>query len=84
MLSKITAMILEKLSIIELEVKFDIYKGQNKLKAIRSIIELLDQIDFGAEVVPTDDIEKSSELLNSLKGSTLNENECEVIRSLIE
>lgn len=77
-------MILEKLSIIELEVKYNIYQQQNKLKAIRGIIELLNQIDFGAEVVPTDDSEKLSELLNSLKGSTLNETECEVIRSLID
>ena len=77
-------MILEKLSIIELEVKYNNYQQQNKLKAIRGIIELLNQIDFGAEVVPTDDSEKLSELLNSLKGSTLNETECEVIRSLID
>jgi hypothetical protein len=77
-------MILEKLSIIELEVKYNIYLEQNKLKAIRSIRELLGQIDFEAEVVPTDDIEKLSELLNSLKGSALNEEECELLRDLIE
>ena len=77
-------MILDKLSIIELEVKFDIYQGQNKLKAIRGIIVLLNQIDFGAEIVPTDDIDKLSKLLYSLKGSALNENECDIIKSLIE
>jgi hypothetical protein len=78
-----TAMILEKLSIIELEVKYNIYLEQNKLKAIRSIRELLGQIDFEVEVVPTDDIEKLSELLNSLKGRTLNEEEIELLRRLI-
>ena len=77
-------MILDKLSIIELEVKFDIYQGQNKLKAIRGITELLKQIDFAAEIVPTDDIDKLSKLLYSLKGRALNENECDIIRILIE
>ena len=76
-------MILEKLSIIELEVKYNIYLDQIKLKAIRSIQELLGEIHFETEIVPTNDIEKLNDLLNSLKGSPLSENECEVIRSLI-
>ena len=77
-------MILDKLTSIELEVKSSIYKEQNKLVAIKTLQDLLDQIDFKVEIVPMENIEKLSRLLNSLKGSTLNENECEVIRSLIE
>lgn len=76
-------MILEKLSIIELEVKFNIYKEQNKLLAIRNIQKLLRQIDFKTEVVPTDDIERLSELLSSLKGKALNEEESELLSVLI-
>jgi hypothetical protein len=77
-------MILNKLTSIELEVKSSIYKEQNKLVAIKTLQDLLDQIDFNAEIVPMENIEKLSRLLNSLKGRALNEEERELLIRLIE
>ena len=77
-------MILDKLTSIELEVKSNIYNEQNKLVAIKTLQVLLDQIDFNAEIVPTENIEKLSRLLNSLKGRALNEEERELLSRLIE
>ena len=77
-------MILDKLTSIELEVKSSIYRKQSKLVAIKTLQDLLDQIDFSAEVVPMENIEKLSRLLNSLKGRALNEEERELLIRLIE
>ena len=77
-------MILDKLTSIELEVKSNIYKEQNKLVAIKTLQDLLDQIDFNSEIVPMENIEKLSRLLNSLKGRALNEEERELLSRLIE
>ena len=77
-------MILDKLTSIELEVKSSIYKEQNKLVAIKTLQDLLDQIDFKVEIVPMENIEKLSRLLNSLKGRALNEEERELLVRLIE
>ena len=77
-------MILVKLTSIELEVKSSIYKEQNKLVAIKTLQDLLAQIDFNAEIVPMENIEKLSRLLNSLKGRALNEEERELLVRLIE
>ncbi len=76
-------MILDKLTSIELEVKSNIYKEQNKLVAIKTLQDLLDQIDFNAEIIPMENIEKLSRLLNSLKGRALNEEERELLSRLI-
>ena len=77
-------MILEKLAIIELEVKNNIYKEKNILDAIESIRKILHQIDFVTELVPIDDIERLSKLLNSLKGNALNEEEIELLKRIIK
>jgi len=77
-------MILDKLTSIELEVKSNIYNEQNKLVAIKTLQVLLDQIDFNVEIVPMENIEKLSRLLNSLKGRALNEEERELLSRLIE
>ena len=77
-------MITEKLNFIELDVKSKIYREQNKLAAIKTIQELLSQIDFEAEVVPTKDIERLTKLLYSLKGRALNEEEIELLRSVVD
>jgi hypothetical protein len=77
-------MILVKLTSIELEVKSSIYKEQNKLLAIKTLQDLLDQIDFNSEIVPMENIEKLSRLLISLKGRALNEEERELLVRLIE
>ena len=77
-------MITEKLNFIELDVKSKIYREQNKLAAVKTIQELLGQIDFEAEVAPTKDIERLTKLLYSLKGRALNEEEIELLRSIVD
>jgi len=77
-------MILDKLTSIELEVKSNIYKEQNKLVAVKTIQDLLDQIDFNAEIVPMEDLDKLSMLLDSLKGRALSEEESELLKRLVE
>jgi len=56
---------------------------QMKLEAIRGIKKLLTQIDFNSEVVPTENYDKLKELLESLKGSLLTEDEIKLINELI-
>ena len=77
-------MILEKLSFIESEIKSNIYKEQNKLVAIKSLQNLLNQIDFDVEIVPMKDFERLSKFLDSLKGNALNEEESELLGRIIE
>lgn len=56
---------------------------EGKLKAANSIKELLDQIDFKAEVVPENNIEMFTRLLTSLKGEPLNKEEKELIGEIV-
>jgi pantothenate synthetase len=77
-------MITQKLSEIELDVKYNIYLEQKRLKAIKTIKELLDQIDFSVEVVPFGDIKKLSKLLVSLKGKALDEEENRLIEKIVK
>ncbi len=77
-------MITQILSDIELDVKYKIYKEQKRLKAIKNVKELLDQIDFSAEVVPFEDIKKLSQLLVSLKGEALDEEENQLIVKIVK
>jgi len=64
---KISDMIQEVLTDIETEVKYNIYTEQKNLVAIKTLKELLNQIDHDVEVVPAEDKEKLSTLLVSLK-----------------
>ena len=77
-------MILDKLALLKLEVKENIYKEKNKLAAIKTIQDLFSQIDFNAEMVPMNDIKKLNKLLVSLKGKTLNEEEGKLLKKLIK
>ncbi len=77
-------MITQVLSDIELDVKYKIYKEQKRLIAVKTVKELLDQVDFSVEVVPLEDIEKLSRLLVSLKGKELNEEEKRLIEKIIK
>ena len=56
---------------------------EGKLKAANSIKELLDQIDFKAEIVPENNIEMFTRLLTSLKGEPLNKEEKELIGEIV-
>ncbi len=77
-------MITQVLSDIELEVKYKIYKEQKRLIAVKTVKELFDQVDFSVEVVPSEDIEKLSRLLVSLKGKALNEEENRLIEKIVK
>lgn len=56
---------------------------EGKLKAANSIKELLDQIDYKAEVVPESNIEMFTRLLTSLKGESLSKEEIELIGEIV-
>ena len=76
-------MITQKLSSIESEVKNNIFIEQKRLIAVKTFIELFNQIDFSVEVVPFEDIERLSRLLVSLKGKELNEEENRLIEKIV-
>jgi hypothetical protein len=77
-------MIRGKIKQFELEIKYNIFTEQKKLKAVQTVKELLDQIDFTVEVVPLEDIEKLSRLLVTLKGKPLNEEENRLIEKIVK
>ena len=77
-------MIQELLVDIEMDVKYKIYTEQKNLVAIKNLKELLNQIDYDAEVVPYKDKEKLSRLLVSLKGQTLNDDEHRMVERIIK
>ena len=64
-------MILEKLSNIEKETEKRIDKAYLRMASIRSLKELLNQVDFSTEFIPMENPEKLKELLVSLKGKKL-------------
>jgi hypothetical protein len=77
-------MIQELLTEIELEVKYKIYTEQKNLVAVKSLKELLNQIDHEVEEVPLRDRERLSKLLISLKGQALSDIENRMIERVIE
>ena len=52
--------------------------NKGRIKAIKKIKELLAEIDFTAEKIPSHDIERFVRLLTSLKGEPLNKDELQV------
>lgn len=56
---------------------------EGKMKAANSIKELLDQIDFKAEVVPENNVEMFTRLLTSLKGEPLSKEENELVDEIV-
>lgn len=75
-------MIQELLTDIELEVKYKIYTEQKNLVAVKSLKELLNQIDHEVEFVPVEDKERLSRLLVLLKGQALSDVENRVIERI--
>ena len=76
-------MIQELLADIELEVKRTIYEEQKSLVAVKTVIELIGQIDHEVEEVPLADKDRLSRLLVSLKGTELNADEVRLIDRII-
>ncbi len=77
-------MIQEVLTDIELEVKYKIYTEQKNLVAVKSLKELLNQVDHEVEQVPLEDKERLSKLLVSLKGQALSDVENRMIERIIK
>jgi hypothetical protein len=76
-------MIRERLTAIEHDVKNRIYLEQKSLVAVRTLKELMDQIDHEVEDVPLEDKDRLSRLLVSLKGGALTEEESRLIERII-
>ena len=77
-------MIIEKLIKAVNDIEFRLAQEQSRLKAIKSIREMLAGIDFTAEVVPGEDEARLSRLLVSLKGKPLEQNEIELIKEIVK
>ena len=76
-------MIKEILIAIEQDTKDRVYREQKSLVAVKTVIELVNQIDHDVEVVPLEDKDRLSRLLVSLKGSQLNDEEHRLIEKII-
>ena len=76
-------MIMERLTAIEHDVKNRICLEQKSLVAVRTLKELMDQIDHEVEDVPLEDKDRLSRLLVSLKGGALTEEESRLIERII-
>jgi hypothetical protein len=75
-------MVHQVISSIKLLSTLKINKEQNKILAANKIENLLNQIDFDAEVVPLDDSEELIQLLSSLKDGKLTKEETEMIQEI--
>ena len=76
-------MIKEILIAIEEEARDRLNREQRNLIAVKTVTELLNQIDHEVEEVPLQDRDRLSRLLVSLKGCPLNEEESHLIEQII-
>ncbi len=77
-------MILNKLAKIELDIKKDLYTQYQKIETIKKFKDLLQQIDFSAEIVPIDNKKLLTHLMSSLKGNKLTNEETDLVGALID
>lgn len=76
-------LILTRLLLIEYATVNSKERNHRKLKAIREIRNTLLQIDFRAEIVPLENIKNLGNLLSSLKGNKLSNDELILVEELI-
>jgi hypothetical protein len=76
-------MIKEILIAIEEEVRDRVYREQKSLVAVKTVMELVNQIDHEVEEVPLQDRGRMTRLLVSLKGCDLNDEEERLIDRII-
>ncbi len=76
-------MIKEILIAIEEEVRDRVYREQKSLVAVKTVMELVNQIDHEVEEVPLQDRDRMTRLLVSLKGCDLNDEEERLIDRII-
>lgn len=76
-------MIKQILIAIEEEARDRVFREQKNLVAVKTVIELMNQIDHEVEEVPLQDRDRLYRLLVSLKGSELNDEENRLIERII-
>jgi hypothetical protein len=76
-------MIKKILLAIEEEVRDRVYREQKSLVAVKTVMELVNQIDHEVEEVPLQDKDRMTRLLVSLKGCDLNDEEERLIDRII-
>jgi len=81
---KITKLMIQtKLLLLEYATINDAAQDHWKLAAIRSIRNLLLHLDLNAEVVPVKNVRSLQNLLSSLKGEDLNDDERKLVEELV-
>ncbi|PHS67349.1 MAG: hypothetical protein COB12_04190 [Flavobacterium sp.] len=81
---KITKLMIQtKLLLLEYATVNDAAQNHWKLATIRNIRNLLLLLDLNAEVVPVNNARSLQNLLSSLKGEDLNDNESKLVEELI-
>lgn len=75
-------MILEKLLLIELDAQNN--NDLKKIEAVKTIKNLINQIDFRVETLPMEDNERLAKVLYSLKGEQLSKYEMKLVKEIVE
>jgi hypothetical protein len=78
------SLIISKITDIKSVTKKNIKTETKKLATLKSISELLSQIDFSTEEVPINDKDRLEKLLISLKGEKLTKHESKLVCEIIE
>ena len=68
---------------MELEAKMQNEQVQKRVQAIKSLQQILNQIDFTVEEVPIDDSDRFLKLLRSLKNDQLSEDEESLVDEIL-
>jgi len=68
---------------MELEAKMQNEQVQKRVQAIKSLQQILNQIDFTVEEVPIDDSDRFLKLLRSLKNDQLSEEEESLVDEIL-
>jgi len=76
-------MIFERVNAIECLMLTSLKKQTDRLKALETVKELLDEVDHEVEEIPLTDKERLIGLFTSLKGLPLNQTESEVVTQII-
>lgn len=77
-------MIFQQLFTTELRLKRERDEKEQNLQALENIKRYLSQLDYSVEVVPDDNWERLSSLLESLKEAELTTEERTILRSIYE
>jgi len=77
-------MILDKLSKMECETELESRVVADRVKAIKSLREILSQVDFSVEEIPMGDNDRFLGLLKSLKDGALSNDEEKLIDEILQ